>query len=59
MSEKAKQASIKFTKQQFLKSANFTPIQKDVLRSILKDDQTYTLDEVKKLVEDFAKRKVK
>lgn len=57
MSEK-KKAGVRFTKQQFLKSANLTPVQKDVLRSILKDDQTYTLQEVKKLVEEFAKRKV-
>jgi len=50
---------VTFTKQQFLKSANFTPVQKDVLRVILKDDGRYTLDQVKKLVEDYAKRTVK
>ena len=56
MSEK--KAAVKFTKQQFLKSANFTPVQKDVLRTILKDGETYTLDQVQKLVEDYARRKV-
>jgi len=57
--EKNKQPGVTFTKQQFLKSANFTPVQKDVLRVILKDDGRYTLDQVKKLVEDYAKRTVK
>ena len=58
MSEK-KKAGVTFTKQQFLKSANFTSVQKDVLRTLLKDDETYTLDHVKQMVEDFAKRTVK
>ncbi|WP_169729999.1 hypothetical protein [Thermicanus aegyptius] len=56
MSEK--KAAVKFTKEQFLKSANFTPVQKDVLSSLLKDDEAYTLDQVQKLIEDFAKRTV-
>lgn len=64
MSEKTKKQEITiteltFTKEQFLKSGNFTPIQKDVLRAILKDGETYTLDQVNKLLEDFTKRKVK
>lgn len=56
MSEK--KAAVKFTKQQFLKSANFTPVRKDVLRALLKDDETYTIDQVRKLIDDYAKRKV-
>lgn len=59
MSDKGKKAAVTFSKQQFLKSANFTPIQKDILRSILKDDECYTLEQVKRMVEDFVKRKVK
>jgi hypothetical protein len=53
-----KKAAVKFTKQQFLKSANFTPVRKDVLRALLKDDETYTIDQVRKLIDDYAKRKV-
>jgi hypothetical protein len=53
-----KKGAPRFTKQQFLKAANFTQAQRDLLRMILKDDQTYTIDEVKKLIEDFSKRKV-
>lgn len=60
MSEnRGKQAVPKFTKQQFLKSANFSRVEKDVLRALMKDDELYTLDQAKKLVENFAKRKVK
>lgn len=47
-----------FTKAQFLASKQFTPIQKDVLRVLLKDNETYTHEQVQKLLEDFAKRKV-
>lgn len=60
MSEnRGKQAAPKFTKQQFLKSTNFSRVEKDVLRALMKDDELYTLDQAKKLVENFAKRKVK
>lgn len=59
MGEKNRQPGVTFTKQQFLKSATFTPVQKDVLRTLLRDDETYTLEQVKKMVEDYAKRTVK
>ena len=49
----------KFTKQQFLKAANFTQVERDVLGALMKDDETYTLDQAQKLVNEFAKRKVK
>lgn len=53
-----KEAAPKFTKQQFLKVANFSQVERDVLRALMKDDETYTLDQAQKLVSDFAKRKV-
>lgn len=60
MTEKEKKpAAAMFTKQQFLKSANFTRTQKYVLQAVLRDDETYTLDQAKKLVENYAKRTVK
>ena len=60
MSEnRGKQAAPKFTKQQFLKSANFSRVEKDVLRALMKEDELYTLEQAKKMVIDFAKRTVK
>ena len=47
-----------YTKGQFLASNQFTPIQKDVLRAILKDGETYTIDQAQKLIEHYAQRKV-
>lgn len=48
-----------FTKAQFLASKQFTSIQKDVLSVLLNNDETYTHEQVEKLLEDFAKRTVK
>lgn len=63
MSKAEKQESPKkavtFTKQQFLKAANFSRVERDVLAVILEDDKLYTLDQVQKLLGDFKKRKVK
>lgn len=56
---KPEKAAPKFTKQQFLKAANFSQVERDVLRALMKDDEKYTLDQAQKLVSDFAKRKVK
>lgn len=56
MSEK--KAGITFSKQQILKSTNFSRIEKDVLSVILKDDAQYTLEQVKKMLSDFKKRRV-
>lgn len=47
-----------YTKQQFLNSKKFTTIQKDVLKVLLLDEQKYTNDQVKKLIEDFMKKEV-
>lgn len=51
-------AAPKFSKRQLIRSLNFSPVQKDVLRAVLKDDDMYTLDQAHKLIEDYAKRKV-
>lgn len=58
MTRKDKNGAAKFTKQQFLQSANFSPVERDVLRALMEDGQTYTHDQAKKLVGEFAKRKV-
>jgi len=52
-------SAAKFSIQQFLISAYFSQVERDVLRALMKDDEKYTLDQAKKMVSDFAKRKVK
>lgn len=47
-----------YTKAQFLASKQFTPIQKDVLRALMKDGEVYTVDQLFRLIDDYAKRKV-
>jgi len=47
-----------YTKAQFLASKQFTAVQKDVLRALMKDSETYTVEQARRLIDDFAKRKV-
>lgn len=47
-----------FSKKQLLKAADFTLVQRDVLRVLLRNDGTYTLEQVHKRLSDYAKRKV-
>lgn len=49
---------VKFTKEQILSSKQFTVIEKDILKAIL-EDKEYSLDEVKKVLEEFKKKEVK
>jgi hypothetical protein len=56
VTEKGK--SRKFTKQQFMKSAQFTQVQKDALRALMRDDQACAIDEAKRLIKQYANRKV-
>jgi len=48
-----------FTKKQLLKSKVFTHIEKDVLNVILNENDKYTIEQVKKLLEKFKEGKVK
>ncbi len=47
-----------YTKEQLLQSRQFTFIEKDALSAILADKTVYTIDEVKKLLDEFKNRKV-
>jgi hypothetical protein len=47
-----------FGKQQILRSLRIAPVRKDVLRTLLRDDERYTLDQAHSLIEQFANRKV-
>ena len=48
----------KFGKQQLLRSLKIAPVRKDALRALLRDDEQYTLDQARALIEQFASRKV-
>ncbi|NLG90108.1 MAG: hypothetical protein GX494_13030 [Clostridiaceae bacterium] len=48
-----------FTKKQILKSKVFTHIEKDVLSVILNENEKYTIEQVKNLLEKFKEGKVK
>lgn len=50
---------VKFTKQQFLQAESFTPVQRDVLRSLLEDGEVYTLRKAQEFLNEYAQRKVK
>lgn len=52
-----KENAIRFTKEQFVESEKYK-YKVDVVRGVLKDDQTYTIEEVDKLIEDFYKTEV-
>jgi hypothetical protein len=56
--QEMKKGAVTFPKRQFLKAANFTRVERDVLAAILEDDKQYTLDEVQKLLKDFKARRV-
>jgi hypothetical protein len=56
--EKEKEAAPAFTKQQLLSSKKYRGKQ-DLIDSLLKDDQSYTLEVVDNLVDKFRKGKVK
>lgn len=58
MTKKEVNQEIKFTKEQIINSNKFNIIQKDVLKALLEDKQ-YSLDEAKKIIENFNKKEVK
>lgn len=49
----------KFTKAQFLASEQFKGVDKDIISIQLDDNSTYSVDEVKKLVDTFKSKGVK
>jgi curli biogenesis system outer membrane secretion channel CsgG len=54
-----KRETPKFTKRQIVKSGHFAPVERDVLQALMNEKENYTIDQAKKLVGDYAKRKVK
>lgn len=47
-----------FTKEQFLASKSYTGLEKDILRALLDDKQTYTKDQVRVIANDFERKEV-
>jgi len=56
--KKADNFEVKFSKSQLVESKRFSG-QKDLLNTILEDDEEYTLEEVVSRVEKYMKGKVK
>lgn len=52
-----KKEDVKFTKEQILKSKKFKN-RVDLIRVILQDNKSYTLEEVQKEIDKFMKRRV-
>lgn len=52
-----KKEEVKFTKEQILKSKKFKN-RVDLIRVILQDNESYTLEEVQKEIDKFMKRRV-
>ena len=48
-----------YSKEQFLKSKQFTAQQKDLLAALLEDRKTYTTDQVNEMLNQFLKKEVK
>lgn len=53
-----KKEEAKFTKEQLIKSARYVH-RVDLINALLKDNETYTLSEVDKKINDFMKGAVK
>lgn len=58
MTKKEINQEVKFTKEQIVNSNKFNVIEKDILKALL-EDKEYSLDEAKKVLEDFNKKEVK
>lgn len=56
---KKSQVTSSYPKQQIVKSSKYSLIEKDVLNALLEEDKKYTLEEVAKVLDNFAKKKVK
>lgn len=56
--EKTAEAVSRFTKDSILRSARYQR-QRDMLAAVLDGKKTYTHDEIKKIIGDFMKGKVK
>lgn len=49
----------KYTKQQIVTSNQFAPVEHDILSVLLKDDETYTLEQARAVLDTFARMEVR
>ncbi|MDO4680907.1 MAG: hypothetical protein Q4A55_06645 [Aerococcus sp.] len=56
---KKKPKEITFSKEEVRQSNAFTPVERDFLVAYLADDETYTIDQAKKILEKQLKGAVK
>ncbi|MGN7381410.1 Uncharacterised protein [Chlamydia abortus] len=59
MAKPKKAQPAEYTKEQYLQSNRYSPVQKNVLDALLTDNETYTPEQVAKKVEQFMKREAK
>lgn len=62
MSRKTEEAGTKpakHIKERILSSKRFTPLEKDFLRALLRDDKLYTVDEAAQLLGNYLKQEAK
>ena len=59
MGQKVTQNGPAFTKAQFLASKQFTALEKDFLRSVLKDGEQYTIAQAKDLLKKTLSKEVR
>lgn len=57
--EESPKAVATFTKEQFLASKQFTPLEKDFLRSVLDNGVTYTIDQARDALKKTLSKEVK
>lgn len=50
--------NVKFSKEQIVSSKQFTEIEKDILKALLSNKE-YSLEEARKIIEEFNKKEVK
>jgi len=58
-STEATKTAAKYTKQQIVTSNRFAPVERDILSVLLKDEETYTLDQARAVLEEFARKEVR
>ncbi|MCG7385104.1 hypothetical protein [Paenibacillus sp. ACRRY] len=56
---KLEPSKIKFTKEQWLTSKQFTDSSRDLINTLLEDGESYSIDEVNQKFEEFKAKEVK
>lgn len=57
--EAGKTIETAFTKEQLVRSTQFSIIHKDVLNALLEEEQEYSIQQAKQIIEDFEKKEAR